>query len=90
MVGAGGWIYVGYKCNERAIILNFRAQFAIIIPMLILDVYMTVLIAGGDSFIMVVNHPIQEHTWANLLALKGWNIRNTVQLGYSNSAIDVM
>ena len=22
MVGAGGWIYVGYKCNERAIILN--------------------------------------------------------------------
>tara|TARA_Y100000114_G_C11750746_1_gene324161 strand:- start:1514 stop:1681 length:168 start_codon:yes stop_codon:yes gene_type:complete len=35
MIGAGGWIYVGYKCNERAIILNFLPQFAIIIPMLI-------------------------------------------------------
>ena len=35
MVGAVGWIYVGYKWNERAIILNFLPQFAIIVPMLI-------------------------------------------------------
>jgi hypothetical protein len=35
MVGAGGWIYVGWRWNERAIILNFLPQFAIIIPMLI-------------------------------------------------------
>ena len=35
MIGASGWIYVGYKWNERAIILNFLPQFAIIVPMLI-------------------------------------------------------
>jgi hypothetical protein len=35
MIGAAGWIYVGYKWNEKAIILNFLPQFAIIIPMLI-------------------------------------------------------
>ena len=35
MIGAAGWIYVGYKWNERAIILNFAPQFLIIIPMLI-------------------------------------------------------
>ena len=35
MTGASGWIYVGYKWNEKAIILNFLPQFAIIIPMLI-------------------------------------------------------
>jgi hypothetical protein len=35
MVGAAGWCYVGYRWNERAIILNFLPQFAIIIPMLI-------------------------------------------------------
>jgi hypothetical protein len=35
MVGAAGWIYVGYKWNEKAIILNFLPQFFIIIPMLI-------------------------------------------------------
>ena len=35
MVGASGWIYVGYKWNERAIILNFLPQFFIIVPMLI-------------------------------------------------------
>jgi len=35
MIGAGGWIYVGFKWNERAIILNFLPQFAIIVPMLI-------------------------------------------------------
>jgi len=34
MVGAAGWIYVGYKWNEKAVILNFLPQFAIIIPML--------------------------------------------------------
>jgi len=35
MIGAAGWIYVGYKWNERAIILNFLPQFFIIVPMLI-------------------------------------------------------
>ena len=35
MAGASGWIYVGYRWNEKAIILNFLPQFAIIIPMLI-------------------------------------------------------
>ena len=35
MVGAAGWIYVGWKWNEKAIILNFLPQFFIIIPMLI-------------------------------------------------------
>ena len=34
MVGAAGWIYVGYKWNEKAVILNFLPQFAIIVPML--------------------------------------------------------
>jgi hypothetical protein len=35
LIGAAGWVYVGYKWNERAIILNFLPQFAIIIPGLI-------------------------------------------------------
>ena len=35
MVGAAGWIYVGWRWNEKSIILNFAPQFAIIIPMLI-------------------------------------------------------
>ena len=35
MVGAAGWIYVGWRWNEKAIILNFLPQFAIIIPMLV-------------------------------------------------------
>ena len=35
MVGASGWVYVGYRWNEKAIILNFLPQFAIIIPMLL-------------------------------------------------------
>ena len=35
MLGAAGWIDVGYKWNEKAIILNFLPQFAIIIPMLV-------------------------------------------------------
>jgi len=35
MLGAGGWIYAGYRMNERAIILNFLPQFFIIIPLLI-------------------------------------------------------
>ena len=80
MVGAGGWIYVGYKCNERAIILNLiYSQFAIYNTNVNPDVYMTVLIAGGDSFTYGSEHPSQEHTWANLLAVpKGWNICNTV------------
>ena len=35
MIGAAGWIYVGYRWKEKAIILNFLPQFAIIIPMLV-------------------------------------------------------
>ena len=35
MVGAAGWIYVGWQWNDRALILNFLPQFAIIIPILI-------------------------------------------------------
>jgi len=35
MVAAAGWIYVGYKWNEKAIILNFLPQYAIIIPGLV-------------------------------------------------------
>jgi len=35
MVGAAGWIYVGWRWNEKSIILNFAPQFAIIIPMLV-------------------------------------------------------
>jgi len=35
MLGASGWIYAGWRMNEKAIILNFLPQFAIIIPMLI-------------------------------------------------------
>ena len=35
MIGASGWIYVGYKWNERAIILNFLARFLIILRLLI-------------------------------------------------------
>ena len=35
LIGAAGWVYVGYRWNERAIILNFLPQFAIIIPGLI-------------------------------------------------------
>lgn len=32
LVGASGWVYVGFKWNERAIITNFLPQFFIIIP----------------------------------------------------------
>jgi len=32
MLGASGWIYVGFKWNEKAIIMNFLPQFIIIIP----------------------------------------------------------
>jgi uncharacterized membrane protein len=35
MIGAAGWVYVGYQWKEKAIILNFLPQFAIIIPMLV-------------------------------------------------------
>lgn len=35
MIGAAGWIYVGYRWNEKAIMLNFLPQFAIIIPGLV-------------------------------------------------------
>jgi hypothetical protein len=32
MIGASGWIYVGYKWKEKALMLNFLPQFFIIIP----------------------------------------------------------
>lgn len=35
LFGAAGWVYVGYRWNERAIITNFLPQFLIIIPALI-------------------------------------------------------
>jgi|TARA_B100001105_G_C22039039_1_gene293174 hypothetical protein len=35
MIGALGWLYVGYKWKENAVILNFLPQFFIIIPMLL-------------------------------------------------------
>jgi hypothetical protein len=35
LIGASGWVYVGYKWNEKAIIMNFLPQFFIIIPGLI-------------------------------------------------------
>ena len=35
MFGAAGWVYVGSKTGERALILNFLPQFFIIIPGLI-------------------------------------------------------
>jgi hypothetical protein len=35
MIGAVGWIYVGYRWNEKALMLNFLPQFFIIIPGLI-------------------------------------------------------
>tara|TARA_R100000329_G_scaffold45242_1_gene42364 strand:- start:260 stop:484 length:225 start_codon:yes stop_codon:yes gene_type:complete len=40
MIGAAGWVYVGFKSGERAIILNFLPQFFIIIPGLIV-LYLT-------------------------------------------------
>jgi len=35
MFGAAGWVYVGTKTGERALVLNFLPQFFIIIPGLI-------------------------------------------------------
>jgi hypothetical protein len=35
MIGASGWIYVGYRWREQALMLNFLPQFFIIIPGLI-------------------------------------------------------
>lgn len=35
LLGASGWVYVGWRWNERAIVLNFAPQFLIILPMLI-------------------------------------------------------
>lgn len=32
MVGASGWVYVGWKWKEKALLLNFIPQFFIIIP----------------------------------------------------------
>ena len=40
MIGAAGWVYVGFKMGEQAIILNFLPQFFIIIPVLII-LYLT-------------------------------------------------
>jgi hypothetical protein len=39
MIGASGWIYVGYRWRERALMLNFIPQFFIIIPGLIYMYY---------------------------------------------------
>ena len=36
MLGAAGWVYVGTKMGERAIVMNFLPQFFIIIPGLII------------------------------------------------------
>ena len=36
MFGAAGWVYVGTKTGERALLLNFLPQFFIIIPGLII------------------------------------------------------
>ncbi len=35
IMGACGWIYVGYKWKEKALVLNFLPQLFIIIPMLV-------------------------------------------------------
>lgn len=35
LLGASGWVYVGWKWDEKAIILNFLPQFVIIVPMLV-------------------------------------------------------
>lgn len=35
LIGASGWVYVGLKWKEKAIVLNFLPQFFIIIPGLI-------------------------------------------------------
>ena len=40
MIGASGWVYVGLKTGEKAIVLNFLPQFFIIIPGL-LFIYLT-------------------------------------------------
>jgi hypothetical protein len=39
MLGASGWIYVGYRWKERALMLNFLPQFFIIIPGLLYMYY---------------------------------------------------
>ena len=36
MFGAAGWVYVGYKTGERALVMNFLPQFFIIIPGLVI------------------------------------------------------
>ena len=35
LTGAAGWIYVGWKQHEKALLLNFVPQFFIIVPGLI-------------------------------------------------------
>ena len=40
MIGAAGWVYVGFKMGEQAIILNFLPPFFISIPGLII-LYLT-------------------------------------------------
>jgi hypothetical protein len=39
MLGASGWIYVGWRWKERALMLNFIPQFFIIIPGLLYMYY---------------------------------------------------
>ena len=35
LIGASGWVYVAWRWNEKALLLNFLPQFFIIIPGLI-------------------------------------------------------
>ena len=35
LLGAAGWVYSAYKTKDRALLLNFGAQFCVIIPTLI-------------------------------------------------------
>lgn len=39
MLGASGWVYVGWRWRERALMLNFIPQFFIIIPGLLYMYY---------------------------------------------------
>jgi hypothetical protein len=39
MLGASGWVYVGWRWKERALMLNFIPQFFIIIPGLLYMYY---------------------------------------------------
>ena len=42
MLGASGWIYVGYRWKEKAIILNFLPQIFIILTTLLYVYYIQI------------------------------------------------